>query len=943
MLHFDEFDLDTESGALWKGGIRVKLQPQPMRILCLLVNRAGQLVSREQIQKHIWAEETFVDFEHGLNYSIRSIRAALGDDADTPRYIETEPRRGYRFISNVTRAAAPTSLAPSSLDKESVSLGVASLRVESASQQKRNSGFLASKSWTWALLVAVGILCYPAYRVSSHLRSRTNASASATTATFLPARPSIAVLGFNNLSRHPEEAWLSTALSEMLSTELAAGRAFRTIPEENIARMKIDLALGEVDSYTPETLKRIRQYSGTETVVSGSYLLISDKENGQLRVDFRLQNTATGETTESISQVGTQKGLFTLISQAGAQLRNQLGAQAISEAEATGVQSSLPSRTQAAQFYSQGLDKLRGFDASGAKDLLQKAVATEPEYSLAHAALASSWSALGYDARARHEAEIAVQRSEGLPREDRLWVEGQYRVVAHEWPRAIQIYQTLATFYPDNLDYALRLGESQLASGDAAAALITASSLRQLPPPIAEDPRIDYLEVKANDSVGDYVKVDTSAERAIQNAKRHGAALLVAQTLRLACWSSMMAGHPEKALSQCEEARQLFSHAGDKGGVAAALGNQAAVLHSQGNSASALEKYEQALSVFREIGDQRRTAAVLINAGNIVPEGARKQKMYEEALSIYRTIGDQRGQSMGLGNLGNSFVAAGNLPEADGRYQEALVIARKLGDKNLVAIWLDNDSEIVADRGDLTRAKKMAAEALTIDQTAGDFFQASDDLLRMGDILREQGDLLDARHKYSEAMELRKKLGDPIRVAEMQLALAELLLDEGDWKSAISSLQDALPKVHVGSLVDDELLATTMLAEALLGQGDNVGAEGAVKSGQLLRKPEQKHGTQFHDVNVRFGIVGNRLLALTKPAEASSALQLLLKDANRRQYVGQGLQIRLVIGELELRSSNRAAAHDHLVMLANDARESGFTLIANKATGAERRTNANLR
>jgi hypothetical protein len=192
-------------------------------------------------------------------------------------------------------------------------------------------------------------------------------------------------------------------------------------------------------------------------------------------------------------------------------------------------------------------------------------------------------------------------------------------------------------------------------------------------------------------------------------------------------------------------------------------------------------------------------------------------------------------------------------------------------------------------------------------------------------------------------MELRKRLGDPIRVAEMQIALAELLLDAGDWKSAISSLQDALPKVHVGSLVDDELLAKAMLAEALLGQGDQAGAESEVKSGQILRKPEQKHGTQFHDVNVRFCIAENQLLALTKPAEASAALQLLLKDANRRKYVGQGFQIRLAIGEIELRSSNRAAARDQLVMLARDARESGFTLIANKATGSKRRTNANLR
>src|SRR5216684_8778398 len=102
MPHFEGFDLDIESGNLSRNGVRVKLQPQPMRILCLLVSRAGHLVTREEIQKHIWADQTFVDFEHGLNYSIRAIRSALGDDAETPRYIETAPRRGYRFIAAVT-------------------------------------------------------------------------------------------------------------------------------------------------------------------------------------------------------------------------------------------------------------------------------------------------------------------------------------------------------------------------------------------------------------------------------------------------------------------------------------------------------------------------------------------------------------------------------------------------------------------------------------------------------------------------------------------------------------------------------------------------------------------------------------------------------------------------------------------------------------------------
>ena len=939
MLHFGAFDLDIDSGDLWKSGVRVKLQPQPMKILCFLAARAGRLVSREQIQKHIWSQETFVDFEHGLNYSIRSIRSALGDDAEAPRFIETEPRRGYRFIADVTNSHAevePENLlvASSTANGYSVPSPLPPGLVQESASQGGVAPSDARHRRIWAVLVASVILSYPVYRIASHAFTSTKPTLSPVSVEVPTSRRSIAVLGFKNLSGRPEEAWLSTALSEMLSTELAAGKTLRIVPEENIARMKIDLALGDVDSYAPETLAKISKYSGTAMIVSGSYLGIRDKGTRHLRVDFRLQDTATGETIESDSQIGTQEALFSLISQAGAQLRSKLGARELSAAEASGVQSALPNSSQAAQFYSQGLDKMRAFNAMAAKDLLEKAVAAEPEFSLAHTALASSWSALGYDARARREAEIAFKCSKGLSREDHLFVEGQYREAIHEWPRAIQIYQTLATFYPDNLDYGLRLAGTQIASGDEPGALLTAAALRKLPLPIADDPRIDYLEMKAYGAVGDYIKEDAAGVRALQNAKNHGAMLLVAETLRLACWSSMETGHPDKAIAECKEAMEISSRAGDKVGAAASLGNEASVLDSQGKSAAALKKYEQSIAVFREVGDQRRIATVLINMGNIVPLGERRQKMYEEALAIYRTIDDKHGQSMGLGNLGNTFIAEGDLAHAHERYQEALTLARGIDDKNLTALWLSNEAEILADLGDLNGANRLVTQALEIDRSAGNTFQVSDDLLAMGNILRQQGKSAEARLAYSEAVEIRKGSGDATMVAEAQLALVELSLDDGDSKAAVALLREASPALHQANLADDEVLTKALLSDALLSQGDWAAAETEIKSGLLLRGPYKKHGNQVHDVNVRFDIAENRLLALTKPAEATASLKHLLTDAVRTQYLNQQFEIRLAAAQIELTSSDKTAARSHLAQLAKDARTKGFMLIADKATHA---------
>ena len=122
-IRFDSFELDVTSGELRKGRNRLRLQPQPFRVLLLLIERTGQVVAREEIQRCLWKDSTFVDFEHGINFSINQIRGALSDSAERPRYIETVPRRGYRFIGTVeqpspTKQDSPQEPTPPPLQAE---------------------------------------------------------------------------------------------------------------------------------------------------------------------------------------------------------------------------------------------------------------------------------------------------------------------------------------------------------------------------------------------------------------------------------------------------------------------------------------------------------------------------------------------------------------------------------------------------------------------------------------------------------------------------------------------------------------------------------------------------------------------------------------------------------------------------------------------------------
>src|ERR1700685_2603249 len=106
-LRFGVFEVDLRAGELHKHGLRIRLQEQPFQLLALLLERPGQVVTREELQKKLWPADTFIDFDHGLNKAVNKIRDALGDSAESPRYVETVARRGYRFIAEVKVGDAP--------------------------------------------------------------------------------------------------------------------------------------------------------------------------------------------------------------------------------------------------------------------------------------------------------------------------------------------------------------------------------------------------------------------------------------------------------------------------------------------------------------------------------------------------------------------------------------------------------------------------------------------------------------------------------------------------------------------------------------------------------------------------------------------------------------------------------------------------------------------
>jgi DNA-binding winged helix-turn-helix (wHTH) protein len=116
LVSFDVFEVDLRAQELYKGGHRIKLQVQPFQILAMMLERPGEVVTREEMQKRLWPADTFVDFDHSVNTAVKKLRQALGDDKSKPRFVETLPKRGYRFLAAVKRPAgtnaASAALAP---------------------------------------------------------------------------------------------------------------------------------------------------------------------------------------------------------------------------------------------------------------------------------------------------------------------------------------------------------------------------------------------------------------------------------------------------------------------------------------------------------------------------------------------------------------------------------------------------------------------------------------------------------------------------------------------------------------------------------------------------------------------------------------------------------------------------------------------------------------
>jgi tetratricopeptide (TPR) repeat protein len=793
-----------------------------------------------------------------------------------------------------------------------------------------------------ALLLLAG---YGVYRLP-----RRRQAVIATVAPTIPARRSVAVLGFRDLSGRPEDAWLSTALAEMLDTELAAGEKLRLVPGEDVARTKQDLRLPDSESLSKDTLARLHKSLGTEIVVLGSYTSLGGKSAGNIRVDLRLQDAVAGETVAELATTGTEDDLFDLVSRAGTQLREKLGLDAVSTTEAASIKASLPANPEAARLYAEGVAKLRVFDALAARDLLQRAIDADPRYPLSHAALAEAWSKLGYDKKAKDEANHAFELSGNLSREERLIVEGAYRLANHEYEKAIDVYRTLFTLFPDDLDYGLRLADAQQLGAKSSDALATVAALRKLPAPASRDPRIDLEEAKDWIWTSNSQRAQEPLQRALDEGRARGARLLVALALRQQCRSSFVTGHIGIAVDACREARETYAATGDRAGEAAVLRLWADALRQSDSPGpprvhqfppEVIDLYRQALDIFRSMGNENGMASTMNSLGLLQAEqgdpGA-GEKMHREAVAIYRGLADKSSTAVATGNLGDDRVLLGDLRGATKFYEEELVLFREAGDTGAEAGAGYSKANVDKLSGDLSRAKVGFEESLKEWQKEGDPSDSGYAAFSLGEVLLAQADFEGARKALEQSMAVRKGGENKVILRETQMELADLSLEEGGAPSdAETTARQAIEDFNKEKARDDEALAWALLARSLCAQQKFEEAKHA--AAQALSLSEKSPNFEIRMDNA---IVAARVDIIAPSASYNSSerkvapkqLASIVSVARRLGYFGIELEARLLLCEIEA-ENNPAAAHLHAEALKHDAQSRGFELIARKAQAIE--------
>jgi len=480
IFRFGPFEADTYAQELSKNGTKVKLRGQPFLILELLLKRAGEVVTREEIQQKLWPADTFVDFEHGLNTSVKKLRQVLSDSATEPRYIETLPRLGYRFIapvetvvespSKVAGAKVPAVRQPGNTLPDRPQVTPVLLAGQHERGRPRLHFFVPAIVALAGLAVIFSVARTRGWFLGM-FRSTRNASVAVASVARSPR--SIAVLPLQNLSNNPAEDYFADGMTDELTTDLAQFRSMRVISRTSAMHYK----------GASKTAPEIGRELGVDTLIEGTVQRVGDR----VRIRVQLIDSASDRHLWARTYDHELEDVLLLQSSAARDIAEEVqGKVALPQTDAR-ANSQRVVQPDAYEAYLKGRyfwNKRTEEALKKSIDYFEQAISRDPKFAAAYAGLADTYSILGSDvlpARvASAKAHLAANKALEL---DPTIAEGHaelgllafyydwdWKQAEQEFRRAIELNPNYATAHQWYGYYLAAMGRFQEALEEAAKA-----------------------------------------------------------------------------------------------------------------------------------------------------------------------------------------------------------------------------------------------------------------------------------------------------------------------------------------------------------------------------------------------------------------------------------------------------------------------------------------
>jgi DNA-binding winged helix-turn-helix (wHTH) protein/tetratricopeptide (TPR) repeat protein len=402
------------------GGDRIRLEGQPIQILFLLLDRPGELVTQEEIRKKLWPDGTVVEYEDSIKTALRKLRHALADGADAPQYIETLPRRGYRFIGSVASAPA----------EPSVENGGASSQVPA-------NGWRTGRRAKVCLWAAAAVLFLAGLTVGSYRYLRHTPA--------LTEKDTLVISDFVNRTRDPV---FDGALRQGLTVQLEQSPFLSLVSEDRIQRALSLMGRPPDTQLTPRIARALCQRVGSVAVINGSITSLGR----QYVLDLKAVECGTGDSLADEQETADSKEqVLKALARAATRLRRRLG-ESLSSLHRfdTPIEQATTPSLDALQAYSRGMKRLIGrSDFNAALPLFQHAINLDPHFAAAYSGLALTYINLAETDLASKAAEKAFELRSGVSEPERFWIDANYdEFVSGDLEKARQTCEVWAQTYP---------------------------------------------------------------------------------------------------------------------------------------------------------------------------------------------------------------------------------------------------------------------------------------------------------------------------------------------------------------------------------------------------------------------------------------------------------------------------------------------------------------